>query len=84
MKKATYYRWLSIENEGIKYIKKQDGLVPGFSYMFNGKKINDLKIQKYIVEILADEFGKHYGYKKVTAVLRRTYNVKISKKKYLD
>lgn len=33
------------------------------------------------MEILADEFGQHYGYKKVTAVLRRKYSIKINKKK---
>ena len=81
LKKSTYYRWRSIEDQEVSPIKKKDGIIPGFSYMFNGEKINDLKIQKYIMEIQADEFGKHYGYKKVTAVLRRSYNIKINKKK---
>ena len=81
LKKSTYYRWRSNENNNIKFTKQKDGIIPGFSYSFSGEKIHDLKIQKFIAEILSDEFGQHYGYKKVTAVLRRKYYVKINKKK---
>ena len=81
MKKSTYYRWQSIIDEETKPIKKKDGIIPGFSYKFDGEKINDLNIQKHIIEILADEYGQHYGYKKVTIVLRRKHNIKINKKK---
>ena len=81
MKKSTYYRWQSIIDEETKPIKKKDGIIPGFSYKFDGEKINDLNIQKHIMEILAGEYGQHYGYKKVTIVLRRKHNIKINKKK---
>jgi len=81
LKKSTYYRWQSIIDEETKPIKKKDGIIPGFSYKFDGEKINDLNIQKHIIEILADEYGQHYGYKKVTIVLRRKHNIKINKKK---
>lgn len=83
LKKSTFYRWKDIENYSVKPAKAKlkEGIIPGFSYTFDGKKINDLVIQKHIVEILNDEFGQHYGYKKVTAFLRRYKNIKISKKK---
>lgn len=60
---------------------KRDGIIPGFSYTFDGKKINDLEIQKIITDILSEEYGRFYGYKKITFVLRRENNIKISKKK---
>lgn len=81
LKKSTFYRWRKLEAANIKPLKKKDGVIPGFSYTFNGEKVNDLKIQSFIQEVLRDEFGQHYGYKKVTAVLRRKHNIKISKKK---
>ncbi len=38
-------------------------------------------IQKYIMEIKSCDYGRHYGYKKVTAVLKRKYCLRINKKK---
>lgn len=81
MKKSTFYRWRSIEDCEIKPVKQKEGIIPGFSYKFNGEKVSDLLIQKLIIEILNDEYGQFYGYKKVTAVLRNSNNIKISKKK---
>ncbi|SFU64872.1 HTH-like domain-containing protein [Clostridium sp. DSM 8431] len=81
LKRSTFYRWRNIESYFVKPAKAKDGIIPGFSYTFDGKRINDLVIQKYITEILNDEFGQYYGYKKVTMVLRRSKNLKISKKK---
>lgn len=81
LKKSTFYRWKSLEDQCIKPVKQKEGVIPGFSYTFEGVKINDLLIQKYIVEILDDDIGKFYGYKKVTYYLRRTKNIRISKKK---
>ena len=43
--------------------------------------INDVEIQKYIVDIKKDKTSMYYGYRKVTYVLRRKYNLKINKKK---
>lgn len=70
-------------NQSIKPIKKNEGTPPGFSYTNDGyfKKFYDIHIQKYIKDILNDEYGRFYGYKKVTAVLRMQYNLKINKKK---
>ena len=81
LKKSSYYRWRSSrESYNCTQICKE-GFIPGFSYTFNGKKINDLEIQKLISGILSDQYGQHYGYKKVTIILRRVHNIKISKKK---
>ena len=81
LKKSTFYRWRNIKSYSVKPATAKEGTMPGFSYTFDGKKISDLIIQKHIVQILNDEIGQHYGYKKVTAVLRRANNIKISKKK---
>lgn len=70
-----------MESYSVKPVRQKNGVIPGFSYTFDGEKVNDLIIQKYIIETLNDEFGQHYGYKKVTSVLRRSKNLKISKKK---
>lgn len=83
LKKSTYYHWQKIKDKEIKIPKKKEGIIPGFSYKFNGKKINDLEIQKFIMKILAGKYGQHYGYKKVTAELRRNHEIKINKKKVL-
>lgn len=83
LKTSTYYRWQSLVNQSLKPIKKNEGTPPGFSYTNDGyfKKVYDVHIQKYIKDILNDEYGRFYGYKKVTAVLRMQYNLKINKKK---
>uniref|UniRef100_UPI003BAA8358 IS3 family transposase n=1 Tax=Clostridium tertium TaxID=1559 RepID=UPI003BAA8358 len=81
LKKSTYYRKKKIQkqDELTKFIKQS--YMPGFSYNKKKEKVNDILIQKYITEIIADEFGQHYGYKKVTAVLKRKYSLIINKKK---
>lgn len=55
--------------------------IPGYSNTFDGVKVNDVRIQKYISTIKSKETSKFYGYRKVTHELRRTYNLKINKKK---
>lgn len=81
LKKSTYYRWRSSTEIYSCTKSSKEGIIPGFSYTFDGKKINDLEIQKLIAEILSDQYGQFYGYKKITALLRRSHNIKISKKK---
>lgn len=54
---------------------------PGFSYTFDGKKINDLEIQKLITNIKTRKTSRVYGYRKVTILLRRNYGIQINKKK---
>ncbi len=54
---------------------------PGYSYSFDGHKIYDIEIQKYIIELKNDKTCKHFGYKKITKMLRRKYKIKINKKK---
>lgn len=48
---------------------------------FDGRKIMDITIQKYIVDIKNYKTSKRYGYRKVTAQLRKQYNLRINKKK---
>lgn len=83
LKSSTYYRWRSLLDQSLEPIKRTEGFPPGFSYTNDKscKKVYDIHIQKYIKDILNDEFGRFYGYKKVTAVLREKYNLKINKKK---
>lgn len=63
----------SYNNVGRKY--------PGYSYKFDGTKVNDVQIQSYISYLKNKETTKHYGYKKITYELRRDYDLKINKKK---
>lgn len=83
LKSSTYYRWRNLIDQPLKPIKRNEGVIPGFSYTNDKPKIKvyDIYIQKYIKDILNDEYGKFYGYKKVTAVLRENYNLRINKKK---
>lgn len=81
MKKATYYKHKSLIKSGNKPLNKSEGNIPGYSLNIEGEKVSDLKIQKYITEIKNDEIGRFYGYKKVTAALKRQYKLKINKKK---
>lgn len=55
--------------------------VPGYSYTFNGVKVSDIQIQKYISDLKSDKTSKHYGYRKITQMLRKKYMLKINKKK---
>lgn len=81
MKKSTYYKRKVLAKSGNKPLTKSERNIPGYSLNVHGEKISDLKIQKYITEIKNDEVGKFYGYKKVTAVLKNKYTLKINKKK---
>lgn len=44
--------------------------VPGYSFTFDGRKISDITIQKYIADIKKYKTSRTYGYKKVTGELR--------------
>ena len=51
LKKSTYYRWRSsTEIYSCTKNSKEDRIL-GLSYTFDGKKINDVEIQKLIAEI---------------------------------
>lgn len=81
IKHSTYYRWR--ENlDTLKQVKPiREGVILGYSYRYDGTKISDLEIQKIICTILSDEFGKYYGYKKITMTLKNNYKIRINKKK---
>jgi putative transposase len=70
-----------MKNSEKQIVFKGHSYIPGYSYNSKNQKVNDVIIQKYITEIRADEFGRHYGYKKITAVLNRRYLLIINKKK---
>ncbi len=46
----------------------------------NHSKISDEQIKEFICEVIARD-GKYYGYRKITIVLNREYNLVINKKK---
>lgn len=54
--------------------------VPGLSYTQDGKPISDEQICEWIMEFLAGE-GANYGYRKLTVLLKRRYQLRINKKK---
>lgn len=78
--RSTYYNKMNSEP-----VKRSYATVgrkaPGFSYKFDGSKVSDLYIQKCIIEIKSDKTDSPYGYKKVTAQLRRNYSIRINRKK---
>nr|WP_291568635.1 IS3 family transposase [Clostridium sp. UBA2485] len=81
LNRSTYYRRKQAKKDGNTPIVRKEGVIPGFSYNINNVKVSDLVIQKYIMEIKSCDHGQHYGYKKITAVLKRRYCLKINKKK---
>ena len=81
LKKSTYYRKKKCQSQEKQAKFSNYSYIPGYSYNDKNQKINDVLIQKYISEIRADEFGRHYGYKKITSVLNRKYSLIINKKK---
>ncbi len=75
---STYYYSISRETEE----KEENGgrPIPGYSYTIDGRKVCDMQIKEWIMELIeGDGFG--YGYYKLTIALRKEYNLIINKKK---
>lgn len=53
---------------------------PGYSIQEGGKKVSDEQIKEWLLESIAGD-GFAYGYRKLTKLLRREYNLVINKKK---
>ncbi|MBS4189758.1 IS3 family transposase [Bacillus sp. FJAT-49705] len=53
---------------------------PGYSIKEDGLNVADEQIKEYLLEEIAGD-GFNYGYRKLTKVLRRKYNLIINKKK---
>lgn len=53
---------------------------PGYSIKEDGQKVSDEQIKEYLLEEIAGD-GFNYGYRKLTKLLRRKYNLIINKKK---
>ncbi|HOJ78325.1 MAG TPA: IS3 family transposase [Bacillota bacterium] len=54
--------------------------LPGYSYDKSGQKICDQQIIEWIYRLIDGE-GFSYGYRKLTILLKRNYNLVINKKK---
>ncbi len=77
--RSTYYAYMN--NRPNRNYNNVGRKIPGYSYTFNGFKVYDIQIQKYIKELKTRKTSKYYDYRKITYVLRRNYNLKINKKK---
>ncbi len=77
--RSTYYAYInSRPNRNYNNVGRR---ISGYSYTFRGFKVYDIQIQKYIKELKTRKTSKYYGYRKITYILRRNYNLKINKKK---
>lgn len=65
-----------------KTVKKASGgrPAPGYSTKFDGTKVSDEEICEWITEFIEGD-GFHYGYRKLTVLLRREKQLRIDKKK---
>lgn len=62
-------------------VKSEGRTPPGYSFQIkNGKKISDEQIKEWLMELVAGD-GYAYGYRKLTVLLRREYQLLINKKK---
>jgi putative transposase len=78
LNRSTYYYFISRKE----VVKNENGgrPAPGYSVDKTDKKISDEQIKEFICEIIAGD-GEYYGYRKITVVLQREYNLVINKKK---
>lgn len=76
--RSTYYYQKNYRVEGKKVSEGRPA--PGYSYNEDGKKISDEQIKEFLLEEIAGD-GYNYGYRKLTKVLCRKYNLIINKKK---
>lgn len=75
---STYYYSISRGTEE----KEENGgrPIPGYSYTFDGRKVCDMQIKEWIMELIEGD-GFAYGYYKLTIALRKEYKLIINKKK---
>lgn len=77
--RSTYYAYMKFrKNRSYHNVGRR---IPGYSLTFDGEKVTDIQIQKYIVELKNMKTTNHYGYRKIAYELRRRYNLQINKKK---
>jgi putative transposase len=53
---------------------------PGYTFQESGARIADEQIREWLMELIAGD-GYNYGYRKLTVILKREYQLKINKKK---
>lgn len=79
IERSTYYAY--IKNQNKKGNRTSNGRpIPGISYTKEGQPVSDAQICEWI---MAELFGEAYayGYRKLTKVLKKQYNLVINKKK---
>lgn len=76
--RSTYYYQ---KNYRVDEKKVSEGRpAPGYSFKEDGKKVSDEQIKEFLLEEIAGD-GFNYGYRKLTKVLRKKFNLIINKKK---
>ncbi|MFC8638725.1 IS3 family transposase [Heyndrickxia sporothermodurans] len=76
--RSTYYYQ---KNYRVEEKKVSEGRpAPGYSIKEDGQKVSDEQIKEYLLEEIAGD-GFNYGYRKLSKLLRRKYNLIINKKK---
>ncbi len=78
LSRSTYYYHLKNRHRPKHYNGGRP--VPGYSVTSNGKPVSDEQIKEWIIAIIETD-GFSYGYKKITILLKRKYNLIINKKK---
>lgn len=80
--RGTYYGWRQRQRLPHSDRRHQaPGRAPkGYSVTRDGEKVPDGRIQEWLVEILEQD-NPTYGYRKLTVVLRRQYQLVINRKK---
>lgn len=80
VERSSYYAHISRDQQEAKTIHRVGRPAPGYSYTQEGEPVSDEQICEWITEFLAGE-GAAYGYRKLTVLLKRRYELKINKKK---
>ncbi|WCK52538.1 IS3 family transposase [Aneurinibacillus sp. Ricciae_BoGa-3] len=78
--RSTYYYHKKQEGQPVEPVKSEGREAPGYSVQQDGTKVSDEQIKEWLMEAVAGD-GFAYGYRKLTVLLRRQYELIINKKK---
>lgn len=78
--RSTYYSRKQRESQPAEHPVREGRDIPGYSVQMNGKKVSDEQIKEWLMESVEGD-GYAYGYRKLTVLLRRDYQLIINKKK---
>lgn len=76
--RSTYY--YHIKHPERRQPKGTGRPIPGFSYHVHGHKVSDVQIKRYLMRLIQGP-DSAFGYRKLTVLLRRKYQLVINKKK---